>query len=84
MRKGYRTLISIEYTFFASIIAAFSMFGIAALVFGFPTVPLTERQGVLVGSLATIAAFIGAAVGLQMSFARRMKLRRHHFNDRSH
>ena len=83
MRKGYRTLISIEYSFAASIIAVFSVVGIAAFVFGFQISRWTEWQGVLVGSLATIAAFIGAALGLQLSFARRMKLR-HQLNHKSH
>ena len=83
MRKRYRTLLSIEYAFVTAIIAAFSVVGIAGFIFGFQLGRWTEWQGVLVGSVATIAAVIGAALGLRISFAHRMKLR-HRLNHKSH
>lgn len=78
MRKRYRTLMSIEYAFVTAIIAAFSVLGLAGLVFGFQMGQWTEWQGVLVGSIATIAAVIGAGLGLRMSFAERMRDHSHH------
>jgi len=83
MRKRYRTLMSIEYAFVTSIIASFSVVGIAGFVFGFQLGQWTEWQGILVGSIATIAGVIGAGLGLRMSFAQRMRLR-HHSHHRSH
>jgi hypothetical protein len=77
MRKKYRTLMSIEYAFVTAIIAAFTVLGVAGFLLGFQMGQWTEWQGVLVGSVATIAAFIGAALGLRVSFAQRMKLRHH-------
>jgi hypothetical protein len=68
---------SIEYAFVTAIIAAFSVLGVACFVFGFQMEQWTEWQGVLVGSVVTMAAFIGAALGLRISFAQRMKLRHH-------
>ena len=83
MRKRYRTLISIEYAFVTSIISSFSVVGIAGFLFGFQLGHWTEWQGILVGSIATIAGVIGAGFGLRMSFEERMK-RRHHSHHRSH
>ena len=83
MRKRYRTFISIEYAFVTSIIASFSVVGIAGFLFGFQLGQWTEWQGILVGATATIAGVIGAWFGLRMSFAERMNLR-HHSHHRSH
>jgi uncharacterized membrane protein YdjX (TVP38/TMEM64 family) len=83
MRKRYRTLMSIEYAFVTSIIASFSVVGIAGFLFGFQLGQWTEWQGILVGSTATIAGVIGAGFGLRMPIAQRMKLR-HHSHLRSH
>lgn len=83
MRKRYRTFMSIEYAFVAAIIATFSVLAAAGLVIGFQMGQWTEWQGVLVGSIATIAGVIGAGLGLRMSFAERMKLR-HHSHHRLH
>lgn len=77
MRKRYRTLMSIEYAFVTALIATFFVLGVAGLVIGFQMGEWTEWQGVLVGSIATIAGVIGAGFGLRMSFAERMKLRHH-------
>jgi uncharacterized membrane protein YdjX (TVP38/TMEM64 family) len=74
---------SIEYAFVTAIIAAFSVLGVAGFVFGFQMGQWTEWQGVLVGSIVTIAGVIGAGLGLRMSFAERMKLR-HHSHHRFH
>ena len=84
MRKRYRTLISIEYAFVTSIISSFSVVGIAGLLFGFQPGQWTEWQGILIGSIATIAGVIGAGVGLRMSFEERMKQLRHLSHHRSH
>lgn len=83
MRKRYRTLMSIEYSFVTAIIASFSALGIAGLVFGFQMGHWTEWQGIIVGAAATIAGFIGAGLGLRMSFAQRMNIR-HHSHHRWH
>jgi len=83
MRKRYRTLMSIEFAFVTSIIAAFSVVGIAGLLFGFQLGQWTEWQGILVGSAATIAGVTGAGLGLRMSFEERLKQRRHSHH-RSH
>ena len=74
---------SIEYSFVTAIIASFSVVGIAGLVFGFQLGQWTEWQGILVGAAATIAGFIGAGLGLRMSFAQRMNMR-HHPHHRLH
>jgi cytochrome c biogenesis protein CcdA len=76
MRKRYRTLISIEYAFVTAIIATFGAIGIAGLFFGFQMGQWTEWQGILVGAAATIAGFMGAGLGLHLSFEERMM--RHH------
>ena len=68
---------SIEYAFVTALIATFFVLGVAGLVIGFQMGEWTEWQGVLVGSIATIAGVIGAGFGLRMSFAERMKLRHH-------
>lgn len=83
MRKRYRTTMSIEYSFVTAIIASFSALGIGGLVFGFQMGQWTEWQGILVGSIATIAGVIGAGIGLRISFAQRMKLR-HYSHKRWH
>lgn len=83
MRKRYRTLLSIECAFVMALIASFAVVVIAGLLFGFQFGQWTEWQGILVGSIATIAGVIGAGVGIQMSFAHRMNLR-HHPHHRSH
>ena len=77
MRKRYRTLKSIEFAFVTAVIATFSVVGVGGLFFGFQMGQWTEWQGILVGSAATIGGFIGAAVGLRMSFDERMRLRHH-------
>ena len=77
MRKRYRTLMSIEYSFVMAIIASVSALGIAGLVFGFQMGEWTEWQGIIAGAAATIAGFIGAGLGLRMSFAERMRVRHH-------
>ena len=77
MRKRYRTLMSIEYSFVTAIIALFSALGIAGLVFGFQMGQWTEWQGIIAGVAATIAGFIGAGLGLRISFAERMRVRHH-------
>jgi hypothetical protein len=77
MRKKYRTLMSIEYAFVTAILAAFAVLSVAGFLLGFQMDQWTEWQGVLVGSVATLAAFTGAALGLRISFAQRMKLRHH-------
>jgi len=77
MRKRYRTWMSIEYAFVTAIIATFSAIGIGGLFFGFQMGQWTEWQGILVGAAATIAGFIGAGVGLCLSFEERMNLRHH-------
>lgn len=83
MRKRYRTLMSIEYAFVTSLIASFSVVSIAGFFFGFHLSQWTEWQGILVGSIATIAGVVGAGLGLRMSFAQRMNLR-HHSHHRLH
>ena len=83
MRKRYRTLMSIEFAFVAAIIASFGVVVIAGFLLGFQLDHWTEWQGVLVGSIATIAGVIGAGLGLRMSFAERMRMR-HHSHHRLH
>jgi uncharacterized membrane protein YdjX (TVP38/TMEM64 family) len=74
---------SIEYAFVTSIIASFGVVTIAGFFFGFQVGQWTEWQGILVGSIATIAGVIGAALGLRMSLEERLKMR-HHSHHRSH
>lgn len=83
MRKRYRTLMSIEYAFVTSIIASFSVLSIAGFFFGFQLGQWTEWQGILVGSIATIAGVIGAGLGLRLSFEERLRVR-HHSHHKSH
>ena len=83
MRKRYRTLMSIEYAFVTSIIASFSVLSIAGFFFGFQLGQWTEWQGILVGSIATIAGAIGAGLGLRLSFEERLRVR-HHSHHKSH
>lgn len=83
MRKRYRTLMSIEYAFVTSIIASFSVLSIAGFFLGFQPSQWTEWQGILVGSIVTIAGVIGAGLGLRISFEERLKVR-HHSHHRSH
>lgn len=77
MRKRYRTLMTIEYSLVMAIIASFVVVSIAGLLLGFQLGQWTEWQGIVVGSIATLAGVVGAGVGLQMSFAQRMKMRHH-------
>ena len=67
MRKRYRTLTAIEYSFVASIIASFSVVGLAGFLFGFQLSQWAEWEGILVGVTALIAGVIGAVFGLRMS-----------------
>jgi len=83
MRKFQRTLMSIEYAFVTSILASFSVVGIAGFVLGFQVSQWTEWQGIVVGSIATIAGVIGAGLGLRISVAERMRMR-HHSHHRPH
>ena len=83
MRKRYRTLISIEYSFVMAIIWSFSALSIAGLVFGFQMGQWTEWQGIIAGATATIAGFLGAGLGLHISFAERMRSRHHAHHSRS-
>lgn len=83
MRKRYRTLMSIEYSFVTAIIASFGVVGIGGFLFGFQMGQWTEWQGILVGCAATIAGVFGAGLGLRLSFEDRTKLR-HHLHHASH
>jgi hypothetical protein len=74
---------SIEYAFVTAIIASFSVLTIAGFFFGFHLGQWTEWQGILVGSIATIAGVIGAGLGLRISFEERLNIR-HHSHHRSH
>jgi hypothetical protein len=68
---------SIEYSFVMAIIASISALGVAGLVFGFQMSHWTEWQGIIAGAGATLAGFIGAGLGLRMSFVERMRVRHH-------
>jgi hypothetical protein len=67
MPKRYQTLRTIEYSFAASIIASFSVVGLAGFLFGFQLSQWAEWEGILVGLTAVIAGVFGAVFGLRMS-----------------
>lgn len=67
MRKVYRTLSAIEYAFVCSMIASFSVVGVAGLFFGFQLGQWSEWQGTLVGVTVFIAGLVGAVFGVRMA-----------------
>lgn len=67
MRKRYRTLTAIEYAFVVSLIASFTVLGVAGFMFGFQLRQWAEWQGILVGVTATIAGVAGAVFGLRIA-----------------
>jgi len=78
VKNRYRTLTAIAYAFVVSLMASFSVLGVAGLSFGFQISQWTEWQGRLVGVTATIAGVIGAIVGLRIALNERlMKLKNH-------
>lgn len=78
MRKRYRTLTSIEYAFVVSLIASFSVLGVAGFMFGFQLGQWAEWQGILVGVTATIAGVVGAVFGLRMASEMTIKTKTPH------
>jgi hypothetical protein len=69
---------AIEYAFVVSIIASFSVVGVAGFMFGLRLGQWVEWQGVLVGVIATIAGVVGAVFGLHMSWKQDGLELRHH------
>ena len=67
MRKVYRTLSAIEYAFVCSMIASFSVVGVAGLFFGFQLGQWSEWQGTLVGVTVFIAGLVGAVFGVRLA-----------------
>jgi len=67
MRKVYRTLSAIEYAFVCSMIASFSVVGVAGLFFGFQLSQWSEWQGTLVGVTVFIAGLVGAVFGVRIA-----------------
>lgn len=67
MRKVYRTLSAIEYAFVCSMIASFSVVGVAGLFFGFQMSQWSEWQGALVGVTGSIAGLVGAVLGVRLA-----------------
>jgi hypothetical protein len=78
MKKLYRTLTAIEYAFVVSLMASFSVLGVAGLLFGFQVSQWAEWQGGLVGLTVTIAGVVGVFVGLRIALNQRlMNLKTH-------
>ena len=78
MKRRYRTVIAIEYAFVVSVMASFTVLGVAGLLFGFQISQWTEWQGGLVGLTATVAGVVGAFVGLRIALNQRlMNLKNH-------
>ena len=67
MRTVYRTLLAIECAFVGSMIASFSVMGVAGLFFGFHLSQWSEWQGTSVGVTVSIAGIVGAVVGVRMA-----------------
>lgn len=70
MRKGYRTFITIDFAFVASLVASFAALGITALVFGFQIRNWTEWEGTIAGMIVTVAGVFGAILGLCVALRR--------------
>jgi hypothetical protein len=67
MREGGQTLTAIEYAFVVAVMASFCVLVAGGFFFGFYVNEWTERQGIFVGIIATIAGIIGASFGVRMA-----------------
>jgi hypothetical protein len=73
MKERYQTLSAIEYAFVVALIASFSVLAVAGFFYGFYVNEWSEREGILVAGIATIAGVAGAALGVRMSSPKEQK-----------